>query len=295
MNDKKNQGLILYPAKNLKVVVDNLNKKVFDKKIPAKKTLKDTLTESRKKKVSSTFTITNHSENDAELTEFDRAVLSVCIAEQAKGNQYTTANIIFHQLGGGRNLTDKMRNEILNSLEKLSKIRVEIDMGESAEKKMYSLKDTKASKDGEVVFRGYLLPTESITATVNGQTTDAIKFLSKGIIYGIANLKNQIETCPLNLLNAPIRATPRNIAVNHYLLRRTLEIKGSKNGKLRSVILFQDLYEKCGISSDNKRAKQQMRETATAILNFFVEQGVIKSFRFEKKDGEFYSIILTTL
>ena len=288
------KGVQQYPADNLKITIDYLSRKAFNYKLPAGQIIKDALLESRKKKVISQVTIINAGGEDVEFTEFDRAVLTICIAEQAKGNEYTTPNIIFHQLGGGHRLTAKMKKAILDSIEKLANVRILVEMEEAVGKNIVQSKNDKGS------FKGYLLPTESLEATINGQDVSAIHFLSKGIIYGVAEMKNQIITCSQNLLTPPVRATPRTVAINHYLLRRSLEIKGSKESAeknkrvrpLRKIITLQDMCEKCGIPFDNRRARQQARETATAILKFFVENEIIKNFRFESKDGKIYSIIL---
>lgn len=96
-------------------------------------------------------------------------------------------------------------------------------------------------------------------------------------------MKNQIITCSQNLLTPPVKATPRTIAINHYLLCRSLEIKCSyesaeKNKRvspLRKIITLQDMCEKCAIPFDNKLARQDAR-TTTAILHFFVENRIIK-------------------
>ncbi|MBR6012954.1 MAG: hypothetical protein IK062_04120 [Selenomonadaceae bacterium] len=289
----KEKGIQQYPADSLKIINDGLSKKTFNSKLPVGKT-EDILLESRQKKVISKVTFINCTSDEVEFTEFDRAVLDVCISEQAKGNEYTTPRIIFHQLGGGHRLTDNMKNAIMESIEKLASVRILIDMEEAVSKNLCQ------SKNGKSTFKGYLLPTESLETTINGQNVTAIRFLSKGIIYGVADRKNQIITCPQNLLTPPVRATPRTVAINHHLLRRSLEIKGSrdvaqKNKRVQpmcKIITLQDMCEKCGIDFENKRARQQARDTATAILNFFVDNGIIKNFHFEHKNGKIYSIVL---
>ncbi len=290
----KDKGIQQYPSDNLKITIDRLSGKAFSSKLKAGESIKDIIVENRRKKIVTNITITNCSGDDVQFIEFDRAVFDVCISEQAKGNELITPRTIFHQLGGGDKLTSNMRKAILESIEKLARVRVSANMEEPIDKKMYD------SIDGESTFNGYLLPTETLKTKINGQNVTAIRFLSKGIIYGIADLKNQIITCPKNLLAPPVRATPRTVALNHYLLRRSLEIKGSNDRAaknkyfrpLRKIITLQDMCEKCGIPFDDKRSRQQARETATAILQFFVDNGIIKNFRFEKEDGKIYAIVI---
>ena len=290
----KGNGIQQYPSDNLKITIDGLSGKVFSSELKVGETVKDIICENRRKKIASYVTLTNGTGQDVQFTEFDRAVFDVCISEQANGNELITPSIVFHQLGGGHVLYDNMKKAIMESIEKLASTRISIDMEESLYKKVYDFENDKA------VFRGYLLPTESIETTINGQNVTAIRFLSKGIIYGIADMKNQIINSQKNLLAPSVRATPRTIAINHYLLRRSLEIKGSKDRSaknkhfrpLRKIITLQDMCEKCGIPFDDRTARHDARGSATKILNFFVENKIIKNFHFEKKDGKIYSIVI---
>ena len=290
----KKNGAQQYPSNVLKITIDNLSNKAFGARLASGEKTEDEVFESRKKKIISKITLTNGTGQDVQFTEFDRAVFDVCISEQAKGNELITPSIIFHQLGGGDKLTPNMRKAIMESIEKLAGVRGSIDMEECVDKKIIRTKDEK------YVFRGYLLPTESIETTINGQNVTAIRFLSKGIIYGIADMKNQIINSQKNLLASPVRATPRTIAINHYLLRRSLEIKGSKDRSaknkylhpLRKIITLQDMCEKCGIPFDDRTARHDARGSATKILKFLVENKIIKNFHFEKKDGKIYSIVI---
>lgn len=289
MKNKK-KGTRILPSKDSKILIDNLSQKAFALNIAAKDKVEDEMLESRKRKITSKITIQNFSSNDIQFTEFDRAVLDAAIAERAKGNEYTTAAILFRHLGGKR-LTENMRRAIIASLDKLASVRVIVESDAAVKKGIVDY-------GGVQKIHGNLLPTVILEQKINGQEVDAIKFSSDGIIFGNANLRDQIITCQQALLNAPVKSTPRNIALNHYLLRRSLSIKGSnelaesnKHVKpLCKVITFEDLYKHCGFDKDNKWQRQDARETTEKILKFLVEKEVIKNFEFIKKDGTFYSI-----
>ena len=243
---------------------------------------------------------------DIQLTEFDRAVFNICISEQAEGKKFTTAKTIFHKLGGGRDLTPTMKRAIMESVEKLAGVRIIIDSTNAIEKRIVKDGGKTKNKDGKFILKGYLLPTESVELTLNGQEVEVIGFLKsdvtdkikKGVIYTNAENHDQIISCTQDLLQAPVNSNPRNIALNHYLLRRSLSIKGSnllaesnKHVKpLCKVITFEDLYKHCGFDGDKKIDRQHARETTEKILKFLVENDVIKNFEFTKKDGKFYSI-----
>ena len=290
----KKNSIQIYPSKNFKIAIDQLSRKVFGSKFRNGETIQDTIVESRKKKIISNVTLINGTGKDIQLTEFDRAVFDVCLSAMIQNDDFISPRTIFHQLGGGHVLTVKMRKAILDSIERLACVRVRIDMYDAIKKNIVK------PVDNDTTFTGYLLPTETLETTINGQRVTAIHFLSKGILYFIADMKNQITTCPQDLLNPPVRATTRTISIRHFLLRRILEIKGShdyavKNKRvyaLRNIITFQDLYEKCGIPLDDKSAKHDARDIATVILNFFVEHNIIKKFYFQKDGKKIHSISL---
>lgn len=291
-----NKPIHFYPTPIFKIPIDSLSNIVFELDFTDKKLVVTDIVESNRRNIKSKVTILNGS--GEQITEFDRAVLNAAISEIENGNTVFTANIIFRHLGGSHYLTEDMRRAILESFNKLSVVRIQIEAEAACKKKILKL-DPKFNG----TFNGYLLPTESITATINGQTVDAIRCLkdSKSISFYNANLRDQIISCQQELLNAPVKSTPRNIALNHYLLRRTLSIKGSneiaatnKHVKpLRKIISLEDLYKHCGVNKDDKRQKQLIRQTTEKILKYFVEKQVISNFTFETGEkGKVRSIIL---
>ena len=251
------------------------------------------LTESKKRNIYSEVTIVNWNNRAVAIVEFDFAVLDACITEKLHGNEYTTANIIFHRLGGGRNLTPKMRRAILNSIEKLASVRVTIQWENAVKKNIVHDPEKRAN------FTGYLLPTENLTLSINGkEIADVIHLMPNGVIINNANIRNQISTCEKNLMNPNIRTTPRTVAINHYLLRRSREIIGSNDenrkhvSRLRNIITFEDMYDKIGLANGTRKQKLDAREISIKILDFFVESGLLKGYTVEDKNGCPYSIII---
>ena len=276
------ENIQIYPSENFKFAIDNLTRKTFEICLDNNDEAVFELLESRVKKLKSTVTISNQKALNIKFNEFDFAVFNATIAERIAGNDFTTVAIIRRHLGGKDKQATTLDQAIIDSLEKMAAIRIIAEMKEV--EKIYDspLKDSYS-------FRGYLLPTESLTMTINGQQATLIKFLSKGPIFAIADMKNQIITCPQELLEPPIKATPRTIAITHYLLRRILEIKGStetaKTNKrvksLRHTILFESLYKACDMETSSKITKQTARKTAESVLKYFVEKNLIKGYEFE--------------
>ena len=219
------------------------------------------------------------------ILEFDFAVLDACITEKLHGNNYTTANRIFYILGGGQNLTSKMRKAILDSVEKLSKVRITLNLENAVKKNI--VKDEQK----HATFKGYLLPTESVTLQINGKTIDAIHLLSGGVIINNANIRNPFVTCDTKLLQPPVKTTTQTIAINHFFLRRINEIKGSYDKKyakrvrqLHKTITFEDMYEKIGLDNGTRKQKWDARKTAFKILDFLVSENILKKYTVKESE-----------
>lgn len=273
----------VYPAKNFKVAIDNLTRQMFEMCIDGKEEISLDLLESHLKNIKSSVKISNLNSLAVKFTEFEYAVFNSTISERIADNEYTTAAILARHFGAWQKPSADIQQAIIDSLDKLAAIRIVANL--DGTQKFYT------SPIGDFEFRGYLLSSESLSMSINGQPSSLIHFLSKGPVFAIAEMKDQIITCPQELMQAPVRTTVRTIAINHFLLRRILEIKGSaetsKTNKrvkpLRHTILFDSIYKACDISG--KRAKQQAREIANIILKFFVDKNLIKNYSFEIGNG----------
>lgn len=296
MSKEKIPNFQIIPSNNFKITIDYLSNEALDTELGAKEVKSGEVIESRRRKIVSSYKIYNVTDSIIQLSEFDRAVLDACITEQLADNEYTTPERIYRWLGGSYNLGDEMRKAIVDSLERLASVRIEIDMETAKEKIGYG------ADRGKSTFKGYLMPTEYLEVKINGQLVkSAIHFLKRGVIFAVADAKNQIITCDQKLLEAPIRHSERGIALNHYIVRRTLEIRGSheasKSNKhispLRKVILFETMLKKCGLENATRDQRSKARKIVEKILDYEIELGVIKSYAFEfVGGGKVRSIIL---
>ena len=297
MSDKKifQNNVQVNPVKIFKITCDYLSHEALHTSLDAEETREGTIVECRSKGITSTYKIVNITSNSIKLTEFDCAVFNAAISIRNAGNEYTTPDIIYHTLGGGHVLTETMRKNIMNSLERLAVVRITVDMPDAKKKLSYGIDRKKTS------FTGYLLPTEHVDTKINGQLVSSIHFPKQGIILSMSDMRDQLLTCDQALLNTPIRHSQRGIALNHYLLRRLLEIKGSHEAHksnsrvtpLRKVIAFDTMLKKCGLENADKNIKRKIKDIITKILNFFVEQNLINSYSFDVRErGKIHSIII---
>ena len=287
------ENVQLYPSDSFKIVIDNLTRKLFEMCLDSNETAEIELVESNLKKIKINIKISNLSGSKITMWEFDWAVFDAVISERIAGNEYTTAAIIARKLGASHTPTKAIRDAIIDSLEKFAVIRIVADLDDI--KKFYE------SPIGHFKFRGYVLASELLAMKVNGQNAALINFLSKGVLFATSDMKNQILTCDQSLLEPPVRMTTRSISINHFFLRRILEMKGSAkvskyNKRIRplhNIILFDSLYRACGLKDLSTRQKQQTRETAEKILDFFVKKNFIKSYSVETgKTGKARAIII---
>jgi hypothetical protein len=281
--DNNIPNIQVYPSKKFKLIIDNLTQKMFEIDIDGKSEISFDLVESHLKNITSSVKISNLNSLNTNFGEFEYAVFDATVSERLAGNEYTTAAILCRHLGCSHTPSAEIQKAVINSLEKLASIRIVANL--DGTQKFYH------SPIGDFEFRGYLLSSESLQMSINGQFSTIIHFLSKGPVFGIAEMKDQIITTDPEFMHAPVRTTVRTIAINHFLLRRILTMKGSyeasKTNKrvnpLRHTILLDSLYKACDITGN--RAKQQSREIIDIILNFFVGKILIKSFSYETGNG----------
>lgn len=244
-------------------------------------------------KIKSSFKVQANNSNP--LTEFDRAVLSVCISEMEAGNCYTTPSIIYRALTGkvGNSETTPYKNQldaIIKSVDKLMFAIFDPKVADAFEKLNYG--------DGEFsVAKSPILPCQRLavngnsTITVNGQAVNEIVyFLTESPLMKIADAKSQIIRYDTALLNDSQRNTPLIITLKNYVIRRVFEVKGDKRHKLTPTVTFDDIFKKARISDASKHVKLDAR---SAVENFFVhlaKNDVIKSFEIVKRGNQIHAV-----
>ena len=288
----------IYPSKKriipnckLAKVINNLTDSQFDKMMNGKKRGIVEMEHHKKfGEIVSYYKLVNDDnvEHTDPLTEFDRAVLSVCISEYEIGNRYTTPAIILRGLTGKNtkigngNVHKDQRAAILNSIKKMMGLILEIDLSDANQKLNYN--DGKSQKITEAI-----LPCKHVTTTINGQVTDdTIYFLDESPIMKISSDRKQLLTFDVELLDVPHQQnTPMNITVKNYVMSRVQEIKLHK---LNPIITFADVFQKCRIEDSDNKKKLRVRETAVEFMNHLKSKKEITDFEVTKQRNSFYSI-----
>ena len=135
-----------------------------------------------------------------------------------------------------------------------------------------------------------ILPCKLCDVEINGQRILAVELLGDSPLMTVAKLKQQLITYDLKPLAVPNQNnTPQVITIKGYLLRR---IELIKQRHLTPTILFQTLYENCGLADADKWQKQDARKEIETTLNHFKAEGVIKNFEFERQGNAYRAIII---
>ena len=78
--------------------------------------------------------------------------------------------------------------------------------------------------------------------------------------------------------------------IKSYVIRRVLEIILHN---MTPTITLADIFKHCDLPNANRWQKQDARNIILGVMENLKSETVIKSFEFIKKDGSYYSIIIT--
>lgn len=223
------------------------------------------------------------------LESFDRIVLEICATHQYHGKDYITVNTIFKYMGGNGDPDPKMRQRIIDSVDKLRGLDIRIDATE-AYQKLHRLQrplgkpKRKPDKQGKIVLVDNLLSAKRLEIEVDGHILDAIKFKDVSPIFLYTQDKGETQVLSQKLLAASrLRATKNFIVLKHYILSRVRSMaRSKKNGTdLKPTITFQAIYKNCGDpekAQSDRMFRKRVRDATVVYLNSLVEEKEICEF-----------------
>lgn len=210
------------------------------------------------------------------INTFDLFVLFSCISIKAAGNTHTTINIIYKTMTGKSGevkLTEKMRQELMQSIDKLRLTPITIDATGICAK--YNHKPR-----GRYV-KSYLLPAKMAGQGIvnGGYTEDVITFLDDSPLYEIAMMKNnQIFSINRDVFDVPkLKANKQNLTLRQVLATLTYDTGHSE--KLKDGILIDTLMTR----SEWSGTRARLVEAVEKCLEYWVEkQYLIKGYKIQK-------------
>lgn len=231
--------------------------------------------------------------SETPFNQFDRAILSVMMSKFLSGDPLLTVNSIYRSLCGKLNLTNSVsnpteaqRNAIMASIDTLRLTDFKADLTDLTKYLNYNNHEA-------IKFSANVLSCEYIQGiTVNGQKNCALYQINAlSPIYAIAQLKKQLLTCDIKLLDVPKQHNSVDtIGIKHYILQRVLEIKLHN---LTPTITFADVIHKCGLTNLHNRKKTRIRQYINSIMDHLKKHNEIISFESVKLNGIFHSIKFT--
>lgn len=227
-------------------------------------------------------------DNTDPLTEFDRAVLSVCVSNFTVGNSCVTPAVILRGLtgktskGGKGKVNPEQLDAILFSVKKLMNTVIDLDDTQPNEYLEYGTKKS-------AIICSALLPAYiARDTTINGQAAYIIGFDRESPLMQVARERKQILTYEAELLDVPGQHnTWMNIALKNYAMSRIQEIKLHK---MHRTLTFDDLFAKTRITDADNKTKMDARNALVKFFEHLQEMGEIHSFEVKKERNAFLSI-----
>ena len=299
MNGTARTNIQFYPAKqrivpNCKLckVIHNLSQDDYDYMVvdDKKRRIIEMRHHKRYGEINSIYKISNASDydNTDPLTEFDRAVLSVCISNFAVGNRCVTPAVIFRGLtgktgsGGKGKVNPDQLSAILFSVKKLMSTIIDIDDTQPNECLDYGTK--KSSLLCSAILPAYIAK----DTTINGQEAYIIGFDRESPLMQIASERKQLLTYRAELLDVPGQHnTWMNIALKNYTMSRVQEIKLHK---MHRTLTFTDIFAKARIADADPKTKSDARNTLIKLFEHLQTMGTIRSFSVTKDGNTFHAI-----
>jgi hypothetical protein len=222
------------------------------------------------------------------INTFDLFVLFSCISIKAAGNGQTTVNIIYKTMTGKSGevkIPDKMRQEIMQSIDKLRLTPITIDATGICAKYNHKAKGKYT--------KSYLLPAKmSGEGVINGgYTDDIITFYDDSPLYEIALMKNkQLFSINREIFDIPINANKQNLTLRQVLA--TLIYDACHSPKIGNTILIDTLMERS--EWDGKRIR--LVDVVEKCLDYWIEKRyLIMSYKIIKEKNKAVKIKFTPI
>ena len=222
---------------------------------------------------------------------FEKLVFDAVVSLYDAGNECMSVDMIANAMNGYK-LTDsaseKQRQDIVDSLRKLSVTRVQIHTREIAD--LYP-----AIKN--VMKESYILNADFVNVEYRGGTWEtAIKVNQTPQLLQYAQALNQVVRKDIKLLAAPIQSNRENILLRGYLYERVIN---STNRSNYNIITVDTILKELDISPDNyssrsgfNNKRSKVVATATKILDYWKQESFIKGYNTEtEKKGKHPTVI----
>lgn len=247
------------------------------------------------------------------ITSYDACIMDAVYSLLRAGYHIFSPEMVLNVLDGysGLDASKQRLDRVIESIERLSTIRVELDC-----RNEFTIRGIKS----KFILRSYLLPIDDYTLQANNHVTiRAFKLIEKPVLYEYAEKIQQIDSYPVRLLaDKPLTITdgtekpksdqkgePRtrrslvdeDTVLRQCIMRRILAMKNENNHYSTVKIAYvywkdgirKGLFAEVGVDLDqysNPRKKRtQLHKKVTGFLDSLVEQDFIAGYAMYKKDS----------
>ena len=217
-----------------------------------------------------------------QLSEQDRCIFDAVCTLFVDGQRTFTAKQVYKTYTGLDRMNPSAIENVENSLQKMRATLIDIDWTKHA--LMNKLDEETAPKQVTVTVGGYLLPLEVIQVDDGDPHQIMYRFIKEPVYLTYSRLVGQLITIPAEMLKLEsLNMTPERIAIQHYMMRRIEIMKNKRNKSNNRTMLFETIFEKCGIIEiTNRQTKLRYVEAVEKILTEWIERKYIKGYRIIK-------------
>lgn len=225
--------------------------------------------------------------NPDEYTAYDVVVQDAVISLYVAGNECFTPEAVYRTMTGAtgdyytQNISDDAIDKIVESIEKMRRIRLTIDFSQEAAERNVNISSYKMD-DMLLSLKRIRMKT---AGKLGGTKITAYKFNSAPILYDyIQKVSKQIATVPIQRLQTKnaVRNTDSVIKIREYLIKRIELLKNKHNNICNPHITYDRIFKECQIDASSKMQSSRYKEQISKILDVFVQQGYIKGYEVYK-------------
>ena len=201
------------------------------------------------------------------LTRYDKFVYSTVYTLYMSGYHNMTASMIYGNMGNNSRPSQKDIQRVNDSLTKMGTVRVFVD--NSKEREEYP--SYPAFSYDEILLDFVRISKMEVNG---GVSESAIRIKTEPIMGRFANERKQIRKIDMQLLNAPLNKTERNLAVMDYLQYVTT-YPAQSTRKITHDVFFER------VGADDRKQRQRALEAADKVLAFYKEKKHIVDYTME--------------
>lgn len=227
-------------------------------------------------------------------TYFDKSVFDAVCSLLSVGNQAISLGMIARTMLGKKpsyHPNQILLSEINNSVNKLEKIKVYIDMSDE----MIHFSQLNKDDVSQCILESRFFEFKKLRTVIKGKKVDVLIFSDEPILLKYAKMRSQISSIANYLLDTPTQKTKNSLTVQSYLLQKINILKLNKN--LPQCIMYDAIYDLFDEFKNNdlplktkESMRSRIRKAITDILNFWVEEKFIEGYEIERKDKSYYKI-----